>query len=297
MKVGIIGLDTSHAVVFSDMLNDAANQYHIAGPQVVSAYPGGSAAFHLSTNRVQGYTQDLQTRLGVVMRDSIAQVANEVDAILLESVDGRQHLQQFREAAIGKPVFIDKPLATSTADARAILEIAQATKTPIMSSSSLRYDAGIAGLNTVNAAVESCDAFGPAPIFDDYPGLFWYGIHSAEMLFMFLGKECRKVRCLPYAKMDVAVGEWSGDRLGVMRGTRFEKYEFGCMIHTPGGARLGMATSRPPSYFPLLQQIVGFFETGVSAVPLEETFAIVSFLAAADKSKALSGASVDLETL
>lgn len=297
MKVGIIGLDTSHAIVFSEMLNDTAHEYHIGGATVTSGFPGGSPAFSLSRNRVQGYTDDLQKRLGVTMCGSIAEVAGQVDAFLLESVDGRQHLEQFRQLATGKPVFIDKPFATTTADARAIIALARATGTPIMSSSSLRYAAGIADLKTAGETVVSCEAFGPAAIYEDYPGLFWYGIHSAEVLASFLGPDCRKLRCLSYPGTDAVLAEWADGRLGVMRGTRFEKNDFGCVLHTSAGTRLGLSASKPPSYYLLMQQVVRFFATGVSPIPIEETFAIVSFLEAADRSKAQGGAVVDVPAL
>ncbi len=297
MKVGIIGLDTSHAIVFSEMLNDAAHEYHIDGAKVTTGFPCGSPAFSLSRNRVQGYSEDLQQRLGVSMCGSIAEVAGQVDALLLESVDGRQHLEQFHQLALGKPVFIDKPFATSTADAREIVALARATGTPIMSASSLRYAAGIADLKTPVEKVVSCEAFGPAAIYEDYPGLFWYGIHSAEVLISFLGHDCRTVRCISYPATDVVLGEWADGRLGVMRGTRFEKNDFGCVLHTSAGTRLGLSAPKPPSYYLLMQQVIRFFTTGVSPVPIEETLAIVSFLEAADRSKAQGGAVVDVAAL
>ena len=297
MKVGIIGLDTSHAIVFTEMLNDAKHDYHIPGGKITAAFPGGTTAFQHSHTRVKGYSDDLHSRFGVTMCDSIADVAGQVDAVLLESVDGRQHLEQFRQVALGKPVFIDKPFATTTAEAREIIAIARATSTPIMSSSSLRYDAGIASLRTPAASVVSCEAFGPAAIYSDYPGLFWYGIHSAEMLFSFLGPDCRNVRCVSYPGTDVVLGEWADGRLGVMRGTRFEKNDFGCVVHTSVGTRLSLAAAKPPSYNLLMQQVMAFFQTGISPLPIAETFAIVAFLEAADRSKAQGGAVVELAAL
>lgn len=297
MKIGIVGLDTSHVVAFSQILNDDAHEYHIPAARIVAAFPGGSEAFSLSRHRLQGYSDDLRTRFGVAMRDSIAEVAEEVDAIFLESVDGRQHLEQFRQLALGKPVFIDKPLATSTADARAIIDLARQTSTPIMSCSSLRYAAGIADLNPAAEQVVSCEAFGPARLLDDYPGLFWYGIHSAEILVTFLGPSCRRVRCLSYPTTDAVIGEWADGRLGVMRGTRFDKGDFGCVLHTASGARCGLAAAKPPMYHQLLAQVVPFLRTGQSPIPVSDMFAVIAFIEAADQSKARSGEAVALPEL
>jgi predicted dehydrogenase len=301
MKIGIVGLDTSHCGAFTAMLNDAAHQYHIPGARVTAAFPGGSQAFSLSRQRVQGYTDELKHRYGVAMCDSIAGVVRDVDAILLESVDGRQHLQQFRELAVGKPVFIDKPLTTSTADARLLIDLARATSTPVMSCSALRFAAGVADLVTETARdqarIASCEAFGPAEILEDYPGLFWYGIHSAEMLFALMGRGCRTVRCVSYDQMDIAGGAWSDGRVGVMKGTRLGRSDFGCVAHTASGTRFALALDTPPFYYLLLQQIIAFLASGRSPVDLADTFEIIAFIEAADKSKSAGGLEVGLEAL
>jgi len=296
MKIGMVGLDTSHCPAFTGILNDEKQAYHLPGHRVVAAYPGGSDLFSLSRSRVKGFTDTLLNEYGVRMYPSIRELAKAVDAIFLESVDGRQHLEQFRQMAVGKPVFIDKPLATSTGDARSLIRVARGTKTPIMSSSSLRYSAGILGL-AAGEHVASCEAFGPAAILEDYPGLFWYGIHSAEVLFSFMGQGCQSVRCVSRPDMDVVVGEWSDGRTGVMRGTRLEKGDFGCVVHTDAGTRSGLAQPTPPGYYCLLQKAVEFFATGVSPIDVQETFAIMAFLEAADRSKEGDGASVSLENL
>ena len=292
LKIGMVGLDTSHCVAFTGLLNDDTHPYHVPGARVVAAYPGGSDAFSLSRNRVAGFTERLHDEFGVAMVDSIPDLARDVDAILLESVDGRQHLDQFRQLAVGKPVYIDKPLATSTEEARALIALAAETGTPVMSASSLRYAAGIADLVPPDETVVSCEAFGPAAILEDYPGLFWYGIHSAEVLFALLGAGCQSVRTLAYPETDVVIGTWADGRVGVLRGTRFAKGNFGCVVHTDAGTRVGLAQSTPPYYAFLMQQVMRFFQTGISPIPVEETFAIIAFLEAADASKVQDGVAV-----
>jgi predicted dehydrogenase len=297
IRIGMIGLDTSHCPAFAGILNDPRHEWHVPGARVVAAWPGGSPQFSLSRNRVAGFTEELRDKHGVAIVDSIEALAGGVDAILLESVDGRQHLEQFQRCAAGKPVFIDKPFATSSADARAILRHAERTRTPVMSCSSLRYAAGIQDLVPQGEAVQSCEAFGPAAILDDYPGLFWYGVHAAEVLFAFMGAGCRQARCLSSRDADVAVGEWADGRAGVLRGTRVERGEFGCVVHTSAATRASLAQPKPPYYYTMLRRILEFFRAGTSPIPAEETFEIVAFLEAADRSKALGGAAVSTEKL
>jgi hypothetical protein len=295
MKIGIVGLDTSHCVAFTRLLNDPQQEYHVPGARVVAAFAGGSPLFSLSRDRVTGFSEELARTYGIAIVESIEELAATVDAILLESVDGRQHREQFMKLASGKPVFIDKPFATSMQDARAIVRIAQNTGTPLMSCSSVRYAAGIADLLEPDERAEACEAFGRAALLDDYPGLFWYGVHSAEILFSMMGPGCRAVRCLEYPGMDVVVGEWGDGRLGIVRGTRLTHGDFGCVVHTQSGTRVGMARDVPPYYHLLLQRVVEFFRTGRPPINIKETLGIVAFLEAAELSRAHRGERFETE--
>ena len=289
IKIGIVGLDTSHCKAFTEILNNGSNPYHVPGGQVVCAFPGGTDAFSLSRNRVQGFTKDLHDDYGIDMVSSIQILADQVDAFLLESVDGRQHLDQFRQLAVGKPVYIDKPLATSSKEAVEIQRIATETHTPLMSCSSLRYASGIVNLVDAGETVTFCEAFGPAALLDDYPGLFWYGIHSAEVLFAFMGEGCKTVQLVEKPGMDIIIGEWKDGRVGVMRGTRFDSRDSGCVVHSSGGTSFGLALSDPPYYAVMLQEVMKFFQTGISPITISETLEIIAFLQAADLSRDQNG--------
>lgn len=297
MKIGMIGLDTSHCPAFTRILNQPDYAYHLPGATVSSAYPGGSDLFSLSRDRVQGFTDQLRDEFAVKIEETIVAVVEASDALFLQSVDGRQHLAQFQEMAVGKPIFIDKPFTTSTRDARAIIELAEKTNTPIMSASSLRYSVGIADLREPNDTIYSCETFGPSAILEDYPGLFWYGIHSAEMLVSFMGTGCERVQGQPYADLDLIAGEWADGRTGVIRGTRFEQNEFGCVLHTDNGVKMGKPTGTPPGYFSLLEQVLPFFQTGQSPIPIAETFEIMALLEAANQSRQQNGTPITLEKL
>src|SRR4051812_17928494 len=130
LRAGIIGLDTSHVVAFTTVLNGPKAVGPLAGVRVVAAYPGGSPDVESSRTRVAGYTQKLKDDFGVTIVDSIDELLTKVDVVLLESVDGRPHLEQVRPVfRARKPVFIDKPLAGSLADAIEIQRLAEETHT------------------------------------------------------------------------------------------------------------------------------------------------------------------------
>ena len=134
LRLGLIGLDTSHVTAFTKLLNDSKSKDHIPGARVVVAFKGGSRDIESSISRVEGYTKELQQTYGVRILDSIEEVCREVDAVLLTSVDGRTHLEQARPVLRArKPVFIDKPAAGSLRDAIALYRLAKALKVPLFS--------------------------------------------------------------------------------------------------------------------------------------------------------------------
>src|SRR3954466_14487579 len=95
LKIGLVGLDTSHVTGFAGLLNDPGNASHVPGGKIVAAYPGGSKDFELSWSRVDGFTKTLREKYSVEMKDSPEAVAEAVDLLLITSVDGRVHREQF----------------------------------------------------------------------------------------------------------------------------------------------------------------------------------------------------------
>ena len=166
-----------------------------------------------------------------------------------------------------------------------------------MSCSSLRFATGIADLLDAGDRVLSCEAFGPALLLDDYPGLFWYGIHSAETLFTLMGPGCRQVQCVARTDADLVLGDWIDGRLGVLRGTRVGAGQFGCVVHADQGVKCSLAQPTPPYYYVLLRAILRYFQSGVSPIDLQETYEIIAFLDAAEQSRARGGEPVALEPL
>jgi len=295
LKVGMVGLDTSHCEAFVSVLNYEDGPHHVPGARVVGAYPGGSELCAVSRDRVGKFTEAMRDKHGVALCESIEELGKHVDAFVLHSVDGRQHLEQFRVLSqFGKPVFIDKPLACSAEDARQIAALAAGRSVPWMSASSVRFSAGISGLAGPDETVGSCEAFGTMPILDDYPTYFWYGVHGADVLFSYMGKGCRTVQALHDDRMDLLVGVWDDGRMGTVRGMRFTEYHFGCSVFTDKGTRHGLAGSQPPAHALLLKEVVAFLQTGSSPVDGEETVQVMAFLDAAGQSLAAGGKVVEL---
>lgn len=289
LNLGIVGCDTSHCVAFARILNDPANEHHISGARIVAAFPGGSPDFELSISRVEGFVQELQEKWQVEIVDSPEEVAEKCDGILLTSVDGRIHLDQFRQIApAGKPVFIDKPFALEAEKAREIFRTASGKNIPLMSCSSLRYSDGLVDVlnDSTEGAVFGADFYGPMAIQPTQPGLFWYGIHTVEMLFASLGEGCAEVRVTTNDDHDLVVGTWRDGRVGTIRGNRVGNNKFGGAVHREKGTRfVDVYASGRPYYASLLEQILMMFNTGEAPIAPEETIEIVRFIEAANESR------------
>jgi len=296
-RVGIIGLDTSHSIAFTKELNNptaAADRPNSdwAGYKVVAAYPKGSNDIESSVSRIPGYTDDVR-KMGVEIVNSVDDLLQKVDVVLLETNDGRRHREQAMTVfAAGKRVFIDKPLAASLADIVAIVEAAKKQNVPLFSASSVRYMNGIPGIDRTQ--VVGADTFSPAVLEKTHPDLFWYGIHGVEALFAVMGTGCRSVVRHNTPNTDIVIGTWADGRVGTFRGTRTGKHTYGGTVFTSNGP---VALGPFGGYNPLLKDIIHFFDTGESPVPLAETLEIYTFMEAADESKRKGGASVLLDTV
>jgi predicted dehydrogenase len=316
IRIGLLGLDTSHTVAFTQLLNDPSRPDHVPGARVVAAFKGGSPDIEASATRIEKFTAELRDTWKIELVDSIDELVRRVDAVMLTSVDGRIHLAQARAVlAAKKPLFVDKPFAASVKDAVELARLAREHNTPIFSSSSLRFTDDVQGIKRDPRVqqVQGAITWGPATLEPHHPDLFWYGIHAVEMLYTFMGPGCERVTRTHTAGADAIVGHWKDGRIGIVRGTRDSAQSYGqvvfgpkAIVTTPDPANANTAASpstnaapqspspapKRSSYYGLLLAIVDFFRTGKSPVPIDETLEIMAFMEAADLSKARSGAPV-----
>jgi predicted dehydrogenase len=293
-KVGIIGLDTSHAVAFATALNTKNNPDY-KGYKVVAAYPKGSLDIESSVQRIPEYTEAVK-KIGVDIVNSIPELLKKVDVVLLETNDGRRHLEQaIPVLKAGKTMFIDKPVSASLADAIAIFDAAKHYNVPIFSSSSLRFMSSAQDIaHGKIGKVLGADAYSPCSLEETHPDFFWYGIHGVEILYTVMGTGCKELVRVHTDGTDVAVGTWEDGRIGTFRGTRTGKHTYGGTAYGENGdAVLGPFEG----YEPLLKEIVQFFETGNPPVKPEDTMEICAFMEAADESRLINGGSVSLSEI
>lgn len=298
-RIGIIGLDTSHVTAFTKAIN-AAQRPEFEGFAVVAAYPTkGSADMPVSIDRLEGFTAEIKA-MGVEIVHSIEELLDKVDFILLESVDGRRHLDEALPVLkAGKPMFIDKPISNSLEGAIALFEASKKYKSPIFSASSTRFApesvAIIEGKEGIGK-VMGAHTYGPAGRQIGHLDMAYYGIHGIEALFTLMGTGCKEVTRLDTPIATVITGVWNDGRIGIFTATpEGGKAVFGGMVHGSLGAAEKIKIL--DGYEPLIVEIINFFRTGIEPIGNAETLEIFAFMAAADESKLRGGKPVGLEEM
>ncbi len=299
LKIGIIGLDTSHVLSFTEIINVKKADF-AAGARVVAAYQWGSKDIVSSTNRYPKYIAQMKD-MGVEIVPTIDELIAKVDAVCLETNDGREHLWQAEKVfAAGKPCFIDKPLAHNLRDALKIVELGRKTGAKYFTSSALRYGKAVQEMRSGKCGrVLTTALVAPSP--DEKQGTHgyytWYGIHGFEPIVAAMGVGAERVTCMRNDEGD-AIGIQYGDgRFAQLHLFRAKWNYIGYFLPERPADGKAPATMWDgyPGYEPLLRVILEFFRTGEVPVPIEETIEIFELMEAAEMSAKRGGEPVTLK--
>ena len=172
-RVGIIGIENSHTLHFLRHLNT----------EQLFDDTACTAILRGTDERVAELTDG--TELEVL--EQPADFVGAVDAAIICSRDGALHREQAEPLLrAGIPVLVDKPLATTTSDAQAMVDLAASNDSVLVSASAVRFTPEIAELKAAAAAaggVAAVSMSGPADPDSVYSGIFFYGIHTVETAF------------------------------------------------------------------------------------------------------------------
>ncbi|WP_153557895.1 Gfo/Idh/MocA family protein [Roseimaritima sediminicola] len=292
LKIGIIGLDTSHAPAFAKTFNADPADPEMLNCRVVAAYPYGSSKIESSASRIPKYTEQM-SEMGIEIVDSIDALLERVDCVLLETNDGTLHREQAAQViAAGKTMFIDKPVAADLVDTLAIYRLADKHDVPIFSSSSLRYTDGAQAIRSgKHGQVLGCDAYSPCALEPSHTDLVWYGIHGVETLFTCMKAGCESVTRTSTDDFELVVGKWSDGRIGTFRGLRTGKRGYGGTAFTDKAIQ---QIGDYQGYRPLVVEIAKFFRSGKPPIDPQETIEMYAFMEAADESKRRGGEPVTI---
>lgn len=297
IKVGIIGLDTSHSVRFAEVLNVKKPDF-AEGVRIVAAHQWGSKDIVSATNRYPKYIAEISA-MGVELVPSVDELIAKVDAVCIETNDGREHLWQAEKVfASGKPCFIDKPLAHNLEDAMKIVALGRRYGAKYFTASSLRYGKVVSDAHDGKyGRILSVSLVAPAPEeAQGTHGLYsWYGIHGFEPLVAAMGTGAEKVSCFRNNAGDAINVAYKDGRFAQLHLFRnVWRYTGYVMPEKPVGGVPAILSDGAPGYEPLLREIVAFFRTGEPPVPIEETVEIFRLMDAAETSARRGGEPVPL---
>jgi predicted dehydrogenase len=294
LKAGVIGTDTSHVPAFAELFR-LHPEWKI---KVVAAFKGGSPDIPASADRVERFATTMREKHQVEFVNSIEELLPKVDVVVLQSLDGRVHLEQVRPVLkAGKRVFIDKPIAASAADARRIVELSRTTGTPFFSASTARFGADMRRLRENPGVGKVTKVQGSSSIskIPGHPDLAFYGIHGVEALYAVMGRGCVSVTRKNEDGADVTTGKWKDGRIGVYYAPRKDEKVPPVQVWGTAGKTEFVRDPKARSYEDLVRVIAEFFHTGRVPVDPAESIEVMEFIEAAQLSHDRGGKEVLLQ--
>jgi len=275
MRIGLIGIDSSHAEDFLRLLN------------AESRYPGHRVTALCGPDPVRLATLAGASNLATTQNP--ADLVGTIDTAIIGDRHGglhRAHALPFIEA--GLPVFIDKPLTCSVADAEAILSAARRSGSSIASASAVRWQPDVAALareiERLGGPLEVTTT-GPYDPTSQYGGSFFYGIHAVELALQLAGSEIASVA------VEATTNEVSARcRVGttavtvrLRRPTAGEDIPFAANVVCAAG-RAHRTIGLDADYMShVLDRFIGMLETGQPPMSAAELLAPVHLMATIDE--------------
>jgi predicted dehydrogenase len=282
IRVALIGLDTSHTIEFANRMQgpDCPADQKVAGLRAVNCL-----RFETPFQNEEGLN-NRQKQLeiwGIKVTTNFDEAVADCDALMIEINDPAFHWEYFTKcAALGKRMFLDKPLADTIQNGRKIYDLIQSRNLSVFSSSSLRF---------IPSFLEACRQM-PAPIFVHAygplgkapagSGVVWYGVHSFELLERAMGRGARSVTVKKDDAGVTCIVSYPDNRRGIV------ELSEGAWVW---GGELRMKDQSVPfvvnmdyAYRDLLREVETFFRTGVAPVVMADTLEVMALLDAARRS-------------
>jgi predicted dehydrogenase len=294
LRIGAIGVDSSHLPEFSRRMADLFS----AGStrcRVTSFFDDGN--HHLPEADVQKW-KEKTLALGATEASSIDSLLDQVDGVMVLAVSGNSHYElALPSLHRGLPTYIDKPLTCNLEQARSLVSVAAKTGARCYSASSLRFATEIPKLDRDKLGqLHAIDAYGPGELNPDMEGLFFYGVHTIEMVDAIWGPGVARVRCETSPDRDLVDLHYKDGRHAHLRLERQGAYEFGATVHGSKGVE-SFKVDFAEVYNNLILGMTRFFETGIAPVDIRDILENIAVMSAGNLSMAEGGRWVDIPEL
>lgn len=282
IRLGCIGIDSSHLAEFSRRIADL----HGAGKTrcvVTSMWSDGNHDMpEADVAKWEAATLDLGAKPAATLDDLL----NSVDGVLVLAVNGNRHF----DLAVpglerGLPTYIDKPLTCDLRQAQRLLDVSRRNRARCYSASSLRFAKEVTQLpREALGPIVAIEATGPGELNTSMEGLFYYGVHTIEMVDALFGRPgVARVRAESTMNRDHVDLEYSDGRSAHLRLERSGSYDFAATVHGKAGLHQ-FRVDFAGVYDRLVEGMVRFFEGCPPPASLRDIVENVAVMSAGNES-------------
>lgn len=282
IKIAMVGLDTSHSVAFPQRMQAEECP---AEEKVSGMYVTACMRFETPFQNKDGLDvrQKMLEGWGVKVTESFEETVADCDAVMISINDPSCHLEYFRKCVtLGKPIFLDKPLADTIAHGREIAALVKSKGLKVMSCSSLRYVTALLDACATVPAPTQTSTFGPLGRAPAGSSIVWYGVHAFEMLERAMGRGAARMTVVNAGTGVVCVVEYADGRRGVVELSE-GNYSYGGTLRGDGKAA-AFIVDMDRAYTLQLIEIGKFFRTGKAFLTFDDTMEVMALLDAAQQS-------------
>ena len=283
IKIAVIGMDTSHAVELPKLMQDPATpeSLRIRGMRVTRAM-----RFETPFQNKEGLdTREAYLKtIGIEVTEDFDYAIGDCDALMLEINDPSLHLEYFEKcAALGKPIFLDKPFADTVENTRKIIELGKKYNTRYFTASSLRFTVGLNQLLDQKIDITRATVWGPLGPAASGSSIVWYGVHTFEQLERVMGIGADTVTSVATANGVLCSVAYKDGRTAVVE--LLDKWVYGVTVRNDEGNGFMVTVPQKTPFYDSLMQVIRDFFLGVgNGVAIEESFEVMALIDAAEKS-------------
>lgn len=291
INIAIIGLDSPHTIEFSRRMQapHCPSLQLVDGMCVTSVFRSASL---FATEKVQDERQSELEAFGISVTTNFLTAVEECDAIMILLNDPATHFTYFEKCVtLGKPIFVDKPLADTLAHGQEMVVSAMEHNIPLFSSSSLRFSPALKSARAIVKKPRLCSVYGALGTPPSGSGIVWYGVHVFEMLQWIMGSGAERV-FMRYDPLGALITvDYDNRRRGIIELTR-GVWSYGGILRDNWKAA-PFFVDGSVLYYNQLFEIKKFFMGGIPPISVFDTLEVLALIDAAEQS-AKTGKSVTI---
>jgi len=278
IRFGVIGTENSH-------VDQACKRFNvektIQGASVEALYPGeGDTLEHVKQVQEQGKVP--------LLVDKPEDMLGKVDAVIIMSRHGKYHAKYARLFLENKiPTLVDKPMTCDLEEAKELIVLSHKANTWFSSSSTVWKTSSFQNLfkqaKDELGSIHSGMVGGPFDFESEFGGVFFYGIHTVEMLLNGFGYDVKTVSAKLHGKNCFVTTTLKSGKLVSLHLIGEGGGSFQALVHCKKGSR-HLLVDMSDGYDMGFKMLIDGIKTNVRPLTDEQLLMPVKVLLAIDKS-------------